>query len=175
MLSFNFKLHLMYCGHSKGDLTHQHMCVFRFYDPSHHRQSDKTEKKPKAKTSKGKKKSNDVTFVSNEQSTNPPEEESTTATTTTNNLTAIMTNNPSLLSNLLLEIQSLSNDKKRCTAALQALKDGKDIAMPLSTLGEDEDDDASTTALGDTKLSRGKKRGAGGGDKKSSVHKDPFE
>ncbi len=47
--------------------------------------------------------------------------------------------------------------------------------MPLSTLGEDEDDDASTTALGDTKLCRGKKRGASGGDKKSSVHKDPFE
>eukprot|EP00804_Cyclotella_cryptica_P018057 CCRYP_008325-RC/>CCRYP_008325-RC protein AED:0.09 eAED:0.09 QI:169/1/1/1/1/0.88/25/14510/172 len=47
----------------------------------------------------------------------------------------------SLLCHLLVQIQSLANSKKRCTDALRALKDGKNVASPFLALEGDGDDD----------------------------------
>ena len=76
-----------------------------------------TEKKTKAKkkTKKDKPKTSSSLLTDNLQ---PP------AAMEVEERTSIILKQTSLLSNLLLQIQSLSNNKVRCTAALQALVDG---------------------------------------------------
>ena len=85
----------------------------------------------------------------------------------------------SLLTYLLVEIQSLASSKKRCTDALRALKDGRGLATPHTNEdaeGDKKDEETSPPAGRGTKRTRAadKKKKKGGGPLSFEVDGEDF-
>ena len=156
------------------------MCSFRLTFSHYFTHGPHSQQSSEKKTKKTKKKKRDTTSTSAEQPkiTVPTKEELESAAISSILPQSIEDDPSSLLTHLLVEIQSLASSKKRCTDALRALKDGRGLATPHTTPedgGEGDDDkkeEETTPSTGrgtkrtraaDKKKKKKEKEGAGGG------------